>query len=98
MQRHVLLCYDICNERRLRRVHGIARDFGVPIQYSIFLCRLTPGDRVMLITRLLRALDPSVDQVMLVDMGKVTRSEATVPGTQVLGCSRMPADRGPKVL
>lgn len=36
-----LLTYDIRHPRRLRRVHGVAKDYGEPLQYSVFVCDLT---------------------------------------------------------
>jgi CRISPR-associated protein Cas2 len=36
-----LLTYDIREPRRLRRVHQVAKDFGDPLQYSVFVCDLT---------------------------------------------------------
>ena len=31
-----LVCYDICDAKRLRRVHRLIRDWGIPIQFSVF--------------------------------------------------------------
>ena len=34
--------YDISDAKRLRRVHKTVKDFGRPIQYSVFICDLDP--------------------------------------------------------
>lgn len=90
MRRHVLVCYDICDARRLRRVHATVRDFGDPLQYSVFGCRLTHQERVELERRLLEIIDQGCDQVMLVDLGPVGQHDPAVPGSRVLGKPRMP--------
>lgn len=88
MRRHVLVCYDICDARRLRHVHATVRDFGEPLQYSVFSCTLTQQERAELERRLLEIIDQRCDQVLLVDLGQATGDRA-VPGSRVLGKPRM---------
>jgi CRISPR-associated protein Cas2 len=38
-----LICYDIAEPRRLVRVWRTVREFGVPLQYSVFWARLDSG-------------------------------------------------------
>lgn len=35
--------YDICQDKRLARVHKTMRGFGDHLQYSVFECQLTPA-------------------------------------------------------
>ena len=84
-RRHILVAYDICDPVRLRRVHKTVRDFGMPLQYSVFACRLTACARALLEQRLLDVMDAAVDQVMLVDLGGVAPEDDYVPGSRVLG-------------
>lgn len=88
--RHWLVCYDICEPGRLRKVHRIMRDFGAALQYSVFACRLTDLDRAVLEARLLDVLDVRVDQVMFVDLGRVADADRRVPGSRVLGRPKRP--------
>jgi CRISPR-associated protein Cas2 len=44
MRKTYLVCYDICDDRRLAKVHKTLRGFGDHLQYSIFECQLTPAD------------------------------------------------------
>jgi CRISPR-associated protein Cas2 len=40
-----LVCYDICDDKRLRMVYKIMHDFGDHLQYSFFECQFTPPDQ-----------------------------------------------------
>lgn len=71
MLRHYLISYDICNELRLRRVHAIVRDFAQPVQYSVFLGRLTQPHKAELTRRLTNVIHHDEDQILFFDLGKV---------------------------
>lgn len=43
-----LLAYDIRERRRLRRVHQVAKTWGYPLQYSVFVCDLTGSELLMM--------------------------------------------------
>jgi CRISPR/Cas system-associated endoribonuclease Cas2 len=70
------------------------RDYGIAVQYSIFACRLRRSDQAALEAKLLEILDAGVDQVMLIDLGPVKRTEDRVPGARVLGRARGGGIRG----
>jgi CRISPR associated protein Cas2 family len=42
MRNTFLVCYDICDDKRLPTVHRTMRDFCDHLQYSIFACQFTP--------------------------------------------------------
>ena len=44
MRSTYLVCYDIHDDKRLRRVYKAMRDFGDHLQYSVFECQFTPID------------------------------------------------------
>ncbi len=44
MRMSYLVCYDISDEKRLRKVFKTMRNFGDHLQYSVFECQLTPMD------------------------------------------------------
>ncbi len=64
-----LVCYDIRDDRRLRRVFRIMNGFGDPVQYSVFLCELTRRERMELEDELLRVIHHTEDQVLFVHLG-----------------------------
>lgn len=71
MRKTYLVCYDICDDRRLAKVHKIVRGFGDRIQYSVFECQLTAADLNRCRHRLGEIIDHRHDQVLFVDLGPV---------------------------
>lgn len=69
MRNSYLVCYDISDDKRLRRVFKIMRDYGDHLQYSVFECALTPRDLVRLKAELTEVIHHSEDQVLFVDLG-----------------------------
>lgn len=67
-----LLTYDIRHPRRLRRVHGVAKGFGDPLQYSVFVCDLTQIELVALRANLLEEMNTHEDSVGIFDLGAPT--------------------------
>jgi len=83
MRRCYLVCYDIRDPRRLRRVHKVLRGYGEPWQYSVFFCVLREIDRVRLQSDLRQEMNLKEDQAMIVDLGadeKQARQAASVIG------------------
>ncbi len=58
-----LICYDIADPRRLRRVHRIVRQFAPPFQYSVFRKSATRREIVNLLNDLERVIDPRRDDL-----------------------------------
>ncbi len=61
-----LVCYDISDPKRLRKVARACEDFGYRKQFSVFLCRLSTTDMVRLRNRLYDLIDLEQDQVLLI--------------------------------
>ena len=78
-----LVCYDIREPKRLKRVHRVMKGYGEHWQYSIFFCVLKDIDRVRLQSDLEEQMNLKEDQTMLLDLGpneKEAREAATVIG------------------
>ena len=58
-----LLCYDIADKRRLRRVHSRMKDAGIPLQYSVFLLNMSSVDLILLLDDLQELIDDGRDDV-----------------------------------
>jgi len=83
MRRCYLVCYDIRDPKRLRRVHKVLKGYGEAWQYSVFFCVLKDIDRVRLQNDLEEQMNQKEDQAMILDLGpneKVARKAATVIG------------------
>ena len=83
MRRCYLVCYDIRDPKRLRRVHKVLKGYGEAWQFSIFFCVLKDIDRVRLQTDLEEQMNQKEDQAMILDLGpneKEARETATVIG------------------
>lgn len=64
-----VVCYDICEPKRLRRVFKTMRGWGDHLQYSVFECQLTRTDLARLRTTLASIINHKEDQVLFVDLG-----------------------------
>lgn len=71
MRSTYLVCYDIADPKRLRRVFQICRNYGTHLQYSVFECDLTLQERIELESELSREIHQDEDQVLFVDLGPV---------------------------
>lgn len=61
-----LVCYDIADPKRLRRVARACEDYGFRRQLSVFLCRVSATDFVRLRSRLYDLIDLAEDQVLFI--------------------------------
>ena len=64
-----LVCYDIADDRRLRKVFKVCKDFGTHLQYSVFECDLNPRELVQLQRELKGEIKQDEDQVIFVLLG-----------------------------
>lgn len=83
MRRCYLVCYDIRNAKRLRRVFKTMKGYGEHWQFSIFFCVLKEIDRVRMQSGLEAEMNLKEDQVLIVDLGsneQKAREAATIIG------------------
>lgn len=69
MRNSYLVCYDICDDKRLRKVFQAMRGWGDHLQYSVFECQLTPSDLIRLRAQLAAIIHHTEDQVLFVNLG-----------------------------
>lgn len=91
MRRCYLVCYDIRDPKRLRRVHKTMKGYGESWQYSVFFCVLKDIDRVRMQTDLETHMNLRDDQALIIDMGsdEVVSREATTTIGQALPDQKM---------
>lgn len=71
MRNTYLVTYDICEPKRLARVHKTMRNFGDHLQYSVFECQFSPTDLLRCRHALSEIIDHREDQVLFVNLGPV---------------------------
>ena len=69
MRNTYLVCYDITDDKRLRRVFKLCKNYGDHLQYSVFECDLNPTEKVQLGSKLAELIKHDEDQVMFVSLG-----------------------------
>ena len=69
MRNSYLVCYDISDDKRLRKVFKTMRGFGDHLQFSVFECQLTATDLVRLRAQLSQIINHADDQVLFVSLG-----------------------------
>jgi CRISPR-associated protein Cas2 len=69
MRTSYLVCYDISDDRRLRKVFQTMRNFGDHLQYSVFECQFTAMDLVRCRAQLGAIINHAEDQVLFVSLG-----------------------------
>ncbi|MCF6285315.1 MAG: CRISPR-associated endonuclease Cas2 [Candidatus Hydrogenedentes bacterium] len=79
MRKHVLITYDVSNDKRLRKIFTLLRGYGEHVQYSVFLCQLTDKDLVVLSEKIKDCIHSSEDQVILIKLGSVGGKRDAMP-------------------
>ena len=69
MRRCYLVCYDISDQKRWRRIFRAMKGYGEHWQYSIFFCVLKEIDRVRMQSELEMELNLKADQCIIIDLG-----------------------------
>ncbi len=69
MRTTYLVCYDITDDKRLRRVFKTCKNFGDHLQYSVFECDLNEAEKVKLERVLGELIKHDEDQVLFVSLG-----------------------------
>ena len=69
MRTTYLVCYDIADAKRLRRVFKVCKNYGDHLQFSVFECDLSPTEKAGLESELTDIIKASEDQVIFVALG-----------------------------
>lgn len=96
MQAVYLVCYDICDPKRLRQVHKVTVDHGARLQLSVYECDLTPVQLARLKMELADIIHHREDQVLFIHLGP--RSSSTLARIDSLGRPYHPPESKATVL
>jgi CRISPR-associated protein Cas2 len=69
MRHSYLVCYDIADDKRLRKVFKTMRGWGDHLQFSVFECQLTKTDLVKMRAELSELIHHDEDQILFVELG-----------------------------
>jgi CRISPR-associated protein Cas2 len=69
MEHTYLVCYDISEPRRWRKVYKTMKGFGEWLQLSVFQCRLTKQKVLRMTNALSDIVDHGKDNVIIIDLG-----------------------------
>lgn len=69
MRQSYLVCYDISDDKRLRKVFKTMRGYGDHLQYSVFECQFTARDLARCRGELNAIIHHDEDQVLFVHLG-----------------------------
>lgn len=69
MRNTYLVCYDVADAKRLRKVFKTCVNYGDHLQFSVFECDLNPAEKVELETELAKLIKHDEDQVIFVALG-----------------------------
>jgi CRISPR-associated protein Cas2 len=69
MRTTYIVCYDIADDKRLRRVFKTCRNYGDHLQFSVFECDLAPAEKVNMERELKAIIHHQDDQVLFISLG-----------------------------
>ncbi len=81
---HLLLCYDVVDDRRRTRLFRHARGFLRPVQESVFEGRVPASRVASLLDEVKRIIDPETDTVRVYRLCAGCRDWTLVLGTAVV--------------
>lgn len=94
-RRDYLVTYDICDDKRLRRVFKLMKGYGEHVQLSVFRCSLSQTEVVELKSKLGFLVNHAVDQVLIIFLGPLPEKK---PRVRPIGRPYQPAQIGARVL
>jgi len=95
MEHTYIVCYDISNPKRWRKVYKTMKGFGEWLQLSVFQCRLTREKVLQMIDKLSRLVNHREDNVLIVDLGYAENVKLKV---EVIGKAFVPIEKKPIIV
>lgn len=78
MEHAYLVCYDISDPRRWRKVYSAMKGFGEWLQLSVFHCRLTREKHLRMQDCLGELINRGEDHLLIIDLGPADNVELRV--------------------
>jgi CRISPR-associated protein Cas2 len=64
-----LVGYDVRDDKRLRNVYRTMRGYGERIQYSVFVCDLSPKEKAIMVGDLTSKINKDMDSIIIMQLG-----------------------------
>lgn len=97
-RRHILIAYDVADEKRVKKVQKIVSDASDRVQFSVYHGQFSRKDLAVLKERLHKVVHKTQDQVLFLDLGPVPESEDDPVALPVSWIGRPWAPRDLKLL
>ncbi len=95
MEHAYLVCYDIREPRRWRKVFKTMKGYGDWLQLSVFQCRLSREKVLLLGDQLAGIVDDEEDHVLIIDLGP---AESVKLRVEYIGKPFSPIERKPLIV
>lgn len=69
MRTTYIVCYDIADDKRLRRVFKTCRNYGDHLQFSVFECDLSAAEFTQMERELSELINHTDDQILFIALG-----------------------------
>ncbi len=94
-ERLYIVCYDIADQKRWRRLFKLMKGYGEWVQLSVFQCRLSQRRRAELQALVDGIIHHAADHVIFMDLGPADR---VVPRVVSLGKDFQAVERQPIIV
>lgn len=74
MRNRYFVCYDVSDPQRLSQMYKKMNGYGDPIQYSVFVCDLSPKEMLLMKGDLMELINESEDRVLIINSGSAQKS------------------------
>lgn len=75
MRNSYLVAYDIRDPKRLRKIYVKMRGYGEAIQYSVFLCRLSKTEKMLMLSDLVVLIKTNEDSIIIIPLGRSSKED-----------------------
>ena len=76
----IVVVYDISNDKRRTKLHNRLKDFGTPVQYSVFECLLDQKEIKVMKAQVSKITKPRLDHVRYYQLCAACRNRVEVLG------------------
>lgn len=90
-----IISYDICDDRRWRRLYKLMKGYGQWLQLSVFQCRLDKMKILRLENSIREIVHFEEDHVLVMDLGPADQTKLRV---RSIGRQFEPVDRRPVII